>query len=142
MLFLHKKNIGHPMWRDRSTNELGRTLVNALHDSSRVLNVINVGQHTFVSTNGGSVIDHFIMSERITETTNFIMVDCEIELFTGAPTRGHLPVWLNMNGEDTKEVTNLKTSRTPNGKGFTSVLQTASEQHISVKKVCCFSNPY
>ena len=41
----------HPMWGDRSTNEHGRTLVNALHESPRVLNVINEGQTTFVSTN-------------------------------------------------------------------------------------------
>ena len=67
-------NARHPMWGDRSTNEHGRTLVNALHDSSRVLNVINDGQPTFVSTNGSSVIDLFI-AERITETTNFLMVD-------------------------------------------------------------------
>ena len=32
------------------------------------------------------------------------MVDHETELFTGAPTRGHLPEWQNMEGEDAKEV--------------------------------------
>ena len=45
-------NARHPMWGDRSTNEHGRTLVNALHDTFRMLNVINDGQPTFVSTNG------------------------------------------------------------------------------------------
>ena len=52
-------NARHPMWGDRSTNEHGRTLVNALHVSSRVLNVINDRQPTFVSTNGSSVILEF-----------------------------------------------------------------------------------
>ena len=39
-------NARHPMRGDRSTNEHGRTLVYALPDSSRVLNVINDGQPT------------------------------------------------------------------------------------------------
>ena len=151
----------------RSTNEHGRILVNALHDSSRVLNVNNDGHPTFVSTNGSSVIDLCITSERKTETTNFIMVDLETELFTGAPTRGHLPVWLNMK-EDTKEVKLKKDLKNANWEGFyecvesllteridfktmdadpsqlllKQAIQTASEQHIPVKKVCCLSKPY
>ena len=68
-------NARHPKWGYRSTNEHGRTLVNALHESSRALNVINDGQPTFVSTDRSSVFELFITSERITETTNFMMVD-------------------------------------------------------------------
>ena len=98
----------HPIWGERSTNEHDRTLVNALHDAYRVLKVINDGQPNFVSTNGNSGIDIFITPERITETTNFIVVDHETELFTGAPTRGFLPVWLNMKREDTREVKHEK----------------------------------
>ena len=167
-LLAGESNARHPMWGDRSTNEHGRTLVNALHDASRVLNVINDGQPTFVSTNGSSVIDLFIMSEKINETTNFIIVDHEAELFTGAPTKGHLPVWMNKKGEDTKEVKFKKDLKNANWKGFyecvesllteridfktmdgnsswlllEEALQTASEKHIPVKKVCCFSKPY
>ena len=92
------------------------------------------------------------------------MVDHETELFTGAPSRGHLPVWLNMKGEDTKEVKLKKDLNNANWEGFYAcvkslltdgidfktmdadsswlllkeAVQTASEQH----KVCCFSNPY
>ena len=71
----------HPTWGDKSTDEHSRALVNALHDSSSMLNVINGGQPTFVSTNKSSVIDLFIMSEKLTETTNFIMIDHVTELF-------------------------------------------------------------
>ena len=143
-----------------------RTLVNALHDSSRVLIVINDGQPTFVSTNRSSVIDLFITSARLTEITNFIMVDHVTEFPPGAKTRGHLPVWLNMKGDDTKEVKLKKDLQNAHWEGFYECVenalseeidfmtidadsswlllkeatQTALEQHIPVKKVCCFRN--
>ena len=76
----------------------------------------------FCVSQRGNVIDLFITSESITEFTNFIMVDHETELFTGAPTRGHLHLWLNMKGEDTKEnKPKKKTSRTLIGNNSTSV---------------------
>ena len=49
-------NARHRMWGDRLTNEHGRTLVNALHDSSRMLNVINDGEPTFVSPTGAVLL--------------------------------------------------------------------------------------
>ena len=127
-------NARHPMWGDRSTNEHGRTLVNAQNDSSRVLNVINDRQPTFLSTNGSSVIDLFIStSERITETRNFIMVDHETELFTGAPTRGHLTVWLNMKGEDTKKVKVEKDLENANWEGFYKCVKSLLTDRIDFK---------
>ena len=130
------------------------------------LMVLWISFHTV--SNGSSVIDLFITSERLTETTNFIMVDHVTELFTGAPTSGHLPVWVKMKEEDTKEVKLKKDLKNANWEGFyecvenlltegidfktmdadsSSLLleeatQTASDQHIPVKKVCCFSKPY
>ena len=65
------------MWGDKLTYEHSRTLVNTLHDSSRVLNVINDGQSNSVSTIGSSVMDLLITSERLPETTNFIMINHE-----------------------------------------------------------------
>ena len=96
------------------------------------------------------------------------MVDHETEIFTVVPTRGHHPVWLNMKGEDTKEVKLKKDLKNANWKGFyecvesllterihfktmdgnsswlplKEALQTASEQYVPVKKVCCFSKLY
>ena len=120
-------NARHPMWVDRSTNEHGRTLMNAPHDSSRLLNALNDGQPTFVTTNGSSVIDLFITSERLTETTNFIMVDHETEMFAGAPTRGHLRVRLNTKGEDIKEVKHEKDLRNANWEGIYECVEASLE---------------
>ena len=92
------------MWKDGSTNEHGRTVVNTLHDSYRVLNVLKDGQSSFVSTKGSSTNDILIMSEKLKENKNFTFVDIETELFTGAPKRGHIRVWLNIKKEDRREV--------------------------------------
>ena len=107
LLLAGDNNARHPMWGDRLTIEHGRNIVNTLHDSSRVLNVINHGEPTSVSINGSSIIDLFMTSEKLTETTN--LIDQETELFTGAPTRGHFSVRLNIKEENSKGIKLKKT---------------------------------
>lgn len=57
----------------------------------------NIQNNTFVCVNGGSLIDIIITT---TNTVNLYVnqyTDDEVELFTGTPSRGHLPVWTEMN---------------------------------------------
>ena len=61
------------------------------------------------------------------------MVDHETELFTGAPTRGHLPEWLNLKGEDTKEVKPQKDLKTAIWEGFNECVERLLTDGIDFK---------
>ena len=86
-----------------------------------------------LDTHCGEIEQRISTSERITETTNFIMVVHDTELFTGAPTRGHLLVWLNMKGEDTKEFKLKKDLKNANWEGFYECVESLLTERIDFK---------
>ena len=64
---------------------------------------------TFLSSNGSSVIDLCIVSGRITTQVGFeLTTDPNIELFTGAPQRGHILLIVKCNLSRTTEEGNTK----------------------------------
>ena len=61
-------------------------------------NILNNGEATFLSTNGSSLIDLCIASRRNATQVGFeLTTDPYIELFTGAPQRGHIPLIMKCN---------------------------------------------
>ena len=121
------------MWGDRSTNGARQ---NSNERTARLLKGAKCHQRRttlFCVNKREQCYRPFITSERITETTNFIMVDHETELFTGAPTRGHLPVWLNMIGKDTKEVELKKNLKNANWEGFYDCVESLLPEGIDFK---------
>ena len=83
-------NSRHVLWGDSISNDRGKQLTTFI--SQQNLTCISPNTNTFVSSNGGSVIDLALLKGRICGLYHSSSVDHETELFTGAPTRGHLPV--------------------------------------------------
>ena len=55
--------------------------------------ILNNGDPTFNSTNGSNIIDLCLFYGRIvSQNEHNLTTDEYVELFTGAPNRGHLPV--------------------------------------------------
>ena len=86
-------NARHLYWDDQKCNALGNELISLVPTYT----ILNDGQPTFLSINGQSVIDlcicygNFINQYKCSLTT-----DEDTELFTGAPSRGHLPVLVSL----------------------------------------------
>ena len=83
-------NARHPMWGDSTSNEYGRALFDKLDHSQ--FTVLAADSPSFLCTNGSSYIDLVIVSNKISSKITNIETDTVIELFTGAPLRGHVPV--------------------------------------------------
>ena len=91
LIVLGDFNCRNSLWKDSTTNHNGKRLeqfVN-LHQ----LACIFPNSKTFVCGDGGSVIDLALINNgKLSDLYKTSSVDSDIELFTGAPTRGHLPV--------------------------------------------------
>ena len=83
-------NSRHISWGDTLTNKRGEDL--HAFTVSQGLQCAHPNKNTFVSHNGGSVIDLSFMKGKIYSQYHSTSVDTDSELFTGAPVRGHLPV--------------------------------------------------
>merc|ERR1712105_21410 len=83
-------NARHFSWGDSVNNEYGKQPVDLL-DHTRYSISIPKSQ-TFLCANGGSYIDFSIISNNIVDSVNSCKTQEGVELFSGAPTRGHLPV--------------------------------------------------
>ena len=83
-------NARHPLWGDTVSNVYGNQLTNLL-DSSK-FSIIKPSTPTFLCNNGSSVIDLTIVSNNLARKVESCITDDEVELFSGAPLRGHVPV--------------------------------------------------
>ena len=59
------------------------------------VNVLNDAENTFYAAYGASIIDLLILTDSITSWIFSLYTDTEIELFTGYPNRGQIPVHVN-----------------------------------------------
>ena len=89
LLFLGDLNARHTNWNDSTVNPNGNVLDGKLDSSVKIL---NKGEPIFLACNGNSVNDLCLISGKITNQTFTLATDEDIELLTGAPNRGHLPV--------------------------------------------------
>ena len=99
-------NAGHCSWGDSICNPNGSLLLESLSAEDDIL---NNGEKTFLSSNGSSVIDLCIVKGQIATQEGFeLTTDPKVELFTGAPQRGHTPLIVKCNLSRTTEEGNTK----------------------------------
>ena len=106
VLFLGDCNARHRLWGDRICIPNGYLLLESLSAED---NILNNGEKTFLSSNGSSVIDLCTVSGRIATQVGFeLTTNPNVELFTGAPQRGHIPLIVKCNqvGRRKKEIPN------------------------------------
>ena len=83
-------NARHSLWGDHVDNPYGRQLVDELDHTE--FSIVTSNAPTFLCENGSSHIDLMIMSKNIANNVKSCETDDEIELFSGAPMRGHVPL--------------------------------------------------
>ena len=94
-MFLGDCNARHCLWGDSVCNPNGYLLLENLSPRE---NILNNGEATFLSTNDSSVIDLCIVSGRnATQGVFELTTDPNIEIFTGAPERGHIHLIVKCN---------------------------------------------
>ena len=99
-------NARHLMWGDNKTTKYGQDLVDMIDDT--VFSICTADSPTFLCSGGSSVIDLFIMTNNLTEKMNYCKTDEEVELWTGAPQRGHLPVEITFYSKTPKTIETVK----------------------------------
>ena len=88
-------NARHPSWYDHTSNKLGKTLLERLNNSN--LTVTNIHhESTFLCNEGSSSIDLVISTHTCANLITNQFTDNSVELFSGAPQRGHIPVFTDL----------------------------------------------
>ena len=108
MIVLGDFNARSTNWGDKITNPRGKLLSNYLEERNHVSSH-SAATQTFVTSNGGSIIDLSLSFGDVTPYLSTPWTENCYTLFTGAPRRGHLPVFqtVEVSGNkrsDTREV--------------------------------------
>ena len=109
VILLGDFNARNTVWGDSITNEYGHKLLNNL-DSTK-FEIMTSTTPTFLAENGSSFIDLVVVSQNLTEKISEVKTDPDIELFSGAPIRGHVPLILNISMDCPREAV-LKQEKT------------------------------
>ena len=107
-------NARHSAWGDYGQNEYGKKLFEKV--DKQKFSIHTARSPTFVAANGGSFIDLIIISNNLQFEAITCNTDEVVELYSGAPLRGHLPVITKLtNGtvnretaDEPKETLNLE----------------------------------
>lgn len=83
-------NSRHTVWHDTTTNQYGKDLIESIDHLS--FSISSARTPSFLAVNGSSNIDLFITSNNLSNQLSTPTTDVEVELFSGAPLRGHVPV--------------------------------------------------
>ena len=83
-------NSRNTAWGDSITNSYGRQLFEQL--DNKLFKILTSCTPTFLCEDGSSYIDLFIVTNNITEKIQPCYTDDLVELYSGAPSRGHVPV--------------------------------------------------
>ena len=134
VLFLGDCNARHCLWGDSICNPIGYLVLESLSAED---NILNNGEKTFLSSNGSSVIDLSIVIGRIATQVGFeVTTDPNVELFTGAPQRGHIFLIMKRNLSRTREEGNTKPwLQKADWEAWQNVLENSS--HASLEVVQC-----
>ena len=84
-------NARHTTWQDNKNNKHDEILEDYV-TSTQDICVAGPGVPTFLSVQGNSVIDLALISQNFEAKITRRFTDDEVELFTGAPSRRHVPV--------------------------------------------------
>ena len=135
-------NSRHTTWGDSKINDRGRTLLSFI--TTHNLTCISPNTHTFLSRNGGSVIDLSLLKGDICQHYQSTSVDSEVELFTGAPLCGHLPVIHQFHSNTSEKSRNsvrlYKDLENTNWKEWNETLQDKLEKEL-LPTIMFYSNP-
>ncbi|KAF6040161.1 MAP3K7 [Bugula neritina] len=139
LMLLGDLNARHESWGDHQQNRTGITLL----DFIQRLNMEVVYKHdkpTFLCDNGSSYIDLFVATENIARHCKNQFTDDTVELFTGAPHRGHVPI-ITMLDRQKSTVIPTKYFRWNEADwySFSYTVETMCEQHMS--DFCTSSDP-
>ena len=83
-------NARHQSWGDSINNYYGKNLTESLDHTE--FSICTSNSPTFICANGSSHIDLSIISNNLADSVHSCRTDEEVELFSGAPTRGHVPL--------------------------------------------------
>ena len=83
-------------WGDSVSNPRGNVLSNYIEDNSHIC-LHSAGKKTFLTANGGSVIDLSLSYGKVTDSLSSPWTEDCYNLFTGAPSRGHIPVFQHLS---------------------------------------------
>ena len=107
-------NARHISWGDSTNNAYGQKLVELLDYTK--FSICHADTPTFLSTNGSSCIDLMITTNNLVENLEYIRTDNKVELHSGAPFRGHVPliasfqVNTSSNGRQARATEKINTS--------------------------------
>ena len=102
--FLGDRNARHEYWGDSTDNLYGLEIYNHLPYE---LSIINIGDPTFLSSNGNRITDLIIVSAKLNQHTFFeLSCDYDVEMFTGALRRVHMPLLLDISPLEYSKVVN------------------------------------
>ena len=96
-------NSHHTHWGDNICNALGKLLATYVTEKNLLVTNKFIG-NTFTCEEGGSCIDIGLVSECIFNLVLEQYTNDAVELFTGAPQKGHIPVWTKIDIYKTKIV--------------------------------------
>jgi len=94
-------NARHETWGNRTSNPYGKSLIDELDPLDFA--VMYPTQPTFLCHNGSSVIDLVIASNSLIDKLTRPVTDNLVNLYSGAPIRGHVPVHFNIDTELKKQ---------------------------------------
>ena len=170
VLLIGDLNARHPLWGDSTSNEYGLKLFDELDHPKFAIR--SADSPSFLCSNGSSCIDLVIVSNNLVNKINSVVTDPEVELFTGAPLRGHVPVIVsisctvaqtqpprermcikNMNWEEWSQ--DIEAAVDDNSQYLNSIedpkvllqfinniLNSSTEKHGTKKVITCHSKPY
>ena len=91
LLVIGDLNARHALWNDCKNNTAGEELDKFISEEDFIVDD-SLHHNTFLCENGGSHIDIAMMTPDLHSRMEPQSVDDAVELFTGAPLRGHIPV--------------------------------------------------
>ena len=94
IILLGDFNSRHHCWGDNIINYYGRCLAESIDNT--IYSICTSKSPTFLCSNGRSYIDLAIMSNDLAESVISCNTDDEVELFSGAPIRGHVPLLITL----------------------------------------------
>ena len=97
IILLGDFNARHVTWGDTINNLYGEKLAEEL--DAGLFSICSPQSPTFLSANGSSVIDLLVVSNDLLDKIETCCTDEEVELFSGAPQRGHVPILTKLQCE-------------------------------------------
>ena len=90
-------NARHIAWGDHFTNDYGTNLFDKIDKTK--FSILTSSTPTFLSKNGSSYIDLMIVTTNMVDKVQFCKTDTEVQLFSGAPNMGHVPLITQFNSK-------------------------------------------